>query len=448
VSSENTTPIKVGLTQATSVGLSPRWVHYSGVSERACALAEVLTDIATMNTHGDNAIELDRELLAYLIGAHANRTSRPLTELTDAGFLEIYTGQATPEGKRPDTFLINLEAPAEYTGPRNLTEVYAQFIADRDAAYQAVRDRGKRPRSGQVSIPRSHYNRAAFSQVNPDKQNVSQGSEPGDPNVSQGAFSQVNPDKQNVSQGSEPGDPNVSQGAFSQVNPDKQNVSLPRARRSDSSSLRSEEDRREERDSEPEAGRWQAPGTGSVEDEAAGVARDLVMRIPWQAWQEHTGKELVLVVDDEDQIAQAVAEAIRAGRVTAEQAEQILPAALVEATNNPVSFLVGAFKGKKLARWVRSTQVVDVSQRANTLPFPDVAASTPQDGHNTVSESAVAPNGDSLGVGAEWPEWCGECGDQDPRAEFVATLRRVPGGEGRMQRCPACHPDPDHTQAA
>ena len=396
MSSENTTPIKVGLTQATSVGLSPRWVHYSGVSERACALAEVLTDIATMNTHGDNAIELDRELLAYLIGAHANRTSRPLTELTDAGFLEIYTGQATPEGKRPDTFLINLEAPAEYTGPRNLTEVYAQFIADRDAAYQAVRDRGKRPRSGQVSIPRSHYNRAAFSQVNPDKQNVS----------------------------------------------------LPRARRSDSSSLRSEEDRREERDSEPEAGRWQAPGTGSVEDEAAGVARDLVMRIPWQAWQEHTGKELVLVVDDEDQIAQAVAEAIRAGRVTAEQAEQILPAALVEATNNPVSFLVGAFKGKKLARWVRSTQVVDVSQRANTLPFPDVAASTPQDGHNTVSESAVAPNGDSLGVGAEWPEWCGECGDQDPRAEFVATLRRVPGGEGRMQRCPACHPDPDHTQAA
>jgi len=421
VSSEKyTTPIAVGLTHATSVGLSPRWVHYSGVSERACALAEVLTDIATMSTYGDNAIDLDRELLAYLIGAHANRTSRPLTELTEVGFLEIYTGQATADGRATDTFLINLEAPADYTGPRNLTEVYAQFIADRDAAYQAARDGGKRPRSGQVSIPRSHYGRTSFSQVNPDKQNVSQGAEPSEQNV--------------------------SQGAFSQVNPDKQNVSLSRARRFDLSSLRSERDRREERESEPDAGRFEAPGTGSVDDDAAVAARELVVRIPWQAWQQHTGKDLVLVADDEDQITRAVAEAIRAGRVTAEQAEQILPAALVEATNNPVSFLVGAFKGKKLARWVRSTQVVDVSARTDTLPFPDVATMRSQKDHSGATDVAVATQDSSSVVTTEMPEWCGECGDQDPRAEFVAPMRRVPGPDGRLQRCPVCHPDP--TQAA
>src|SRR5690606_16102375 len=49
-------PFTIGLTAASSVGLSPRWVQYSGVSATACKAAEALTDLATMSTRGDQQI--------------------------------------------------------------------------------------------------------------------------------------------------------------------------------------------------------------------------------------------------------------------------------------------------------------------------------------------------------------------------------------------------------
>jgi hypothetical protein len=96
-------PFTVSLSSATSVGLSPRWVQYSGVSAAACALALVLVDLATMATHGD-------QLDPYL------------DELQQLGFLMIDDG---------DRFSSSLHPPAGYTGPRNLTEANARFAAKR-----------------------------------------------------------------------------------------------------------------------------------------------------------------------------------------------------------------------------------------------------------------------------------------------------------------------------
>ncbi len=62
---DNRQPFTISLTTATSVGLSPRWVQYSGVTTTARAIAETLADLVTMKTRGSQTPTLDREFLAY-----------------------------------------------------------------------------------------------------------------------------------------------------------------------------------------------------------------------------------------------------------------------------------------------------------------------------------------------------------------------------------------------
>ncbi len=156
------------VTTAPSVGLSPRWVQYSGISTEARAIAELLAD-NVLYVHGDNAGgELDREYLAYFAElSRADKVKKHLDELIEIGFLTIFDGGVDPEtGRRrqrrdasgaplPARYVISLEPPAGYVGPRNATEAMAQFIVDREQAYRAAEKAGQRPRVGHVKIRRS-----------------------------------------------------------------------------------------------------------------------------------------------------------------------------------------------------------------------------------------------------------------------------------------------------
>jgi len=200
-----------------------------------------------------------------------------------------------------------------------------------------------------------------------------------------------------------------------------------RARRSDSSSLRSERDRREEGASEPEAGRWEAPGTGSDEDDASAAAYRLARRLPWTEWSTRTGKPLTITADDLDRVATAVADAIHAGRATFQDAESIAPAALAEASKNPVNYVVGAFKGARLVRWVRSTQAVELDE--DPLPLP---SATGDDGeHNTPTEALSSPQAATQATSGVLPA-CGQC---DAREGEPASVRTVVDDNGNGKRC-------------
>lgn len=160
------------VTTAPSVGLSPRWVQYSGISTEARAIAELLAD-HVLYVHGDHAGgELDREYLAYFAElSRADKVKKHLDELIEIGFLTIFDGGVDPEtGRRrqrrdasgaplPARYVISLEPPAGYVGPRNATEARAQFIVDRDQAYRAAEKAGQRPRVGHVKIRRSEVGR-------------------------------------------------------------------------------------------------------------------------------------------------------------------------------------------------------------------------------------------------------------------------------------------------
>ena len=157
---------------APSVGLSPRWVQYSGISTEARAIAELLAD-NVLYVQGDHAGgELDREYLAYHADlGRADKVKKHLDELIEIGFLTIFDGGVDPEtGRRrqrrdasgaplPARYVISLEPPAGYVGPRNATEARAQFIVDRDQAYRAAEKTGRKPRAGRVTIRRSEVGR-------------------------------------------------------------------------------------------------------------------------------------------------------------------------------------------------------------------------------------------------------------------------------------------------
>ncbi|TLW89242.1 hypothetical protein FFT09_22715 [Saccharomonospora piscinae] len=167
--------------QAPSVGLSPRWVQYSGVSPVARTIAELLTD-DLLTAQGDNAGGvLDREYLAYEAGlGRADKVGAPLNELVGIGFLTIFDGGVDPEtGRRrprrdasgnplPARYVINLEPPAGYLGPRNRTEARARYIVDRDLAYREVEKAGRKPRAGRVTIRRTEVGRVEAQQAASD----------------------------------------------------------------------------------------------------------------------------------------------------------------------------------------------------------------------------------------------------------------------------------------
>src|SRR5699024_11200527 len=76
-----------------------------------------------------------------------------------------------------------------------------------------------------------------------------------------------------------------------------------RARRADSSSLRSERDGRGEGAREPEARRWERPGTGSPADAASAAAYRLARRLPRTDSSTPTGKPRTITADDLDRVA-------------------------------------------------------------------------------------------------------------------------------------------------
>jgi hypothetical protein len=167
--------------KAVSLGLSPRWVQYSGVSVTAHALADILTDFTISVTTGDETIELDMDLLAYLANLGRGDKVMPfLLELEAIGFLTIYGGRIDPlTGKRRqlrDTngkpikyrFSIDREPPAGYRGPKNLNEVYEKFREDRDAAYEAAATTNKRAKASNVTIRRSSVGYLDKTQVSAD----------------------------------------------------------------------------------------------------------------------------------------------------------------------------------------------------------------------------------------------------------------------------------------
>jgi hypothetical protein len=144
-------------------------VQYSGVSPAARAAAEVLADLAVTHDGGEDPPVLDRELVAYLVGlGRADKLAPVLTELQTIGYLTIYGAGLEQSAGRPrqlrndhgwllpDRFAVTLQPPAGYHGPSTLSESRAMFAQDRDEAYQAAREAGRRVRSGQVTIRRGN----------------------------------------------------------------------------------------------------------------------------------------------------------------------------------------------------------------------------------------------------------------------------------------------------
>lgn len=148
-----------------TIGLSPLWVQYSGVTVAARAAAELLADLAE-HAPGDELPALDREFIAYHLDlGRADRIAPVLAELEAIGFLTIHGDLNPLTGKRrrlrnskglpvPDRFSVALHPPAEYGGPQSLQEIHAQFVDDREAAYQAAKTARKRARRGSFVIRR------------------------------------------------------------------------------------------------------------------------------------------------------------------------------------------------------------------------------------------------------------------------------------------------------
>jgi hypothetical protein len=144
LSTDSRHPVTVGINAATNVGMSPRWVLYSGVSPTAVAVADILSDLV-MNLRERPV--LNREFIAYAAGlSRADKLAPFLAELERVGFLTIDSPINPTTGKRrqardrrgrplPDRFAIDLHPPAGYAGPKTLTDIYEQFAKDRSAAY-------------------------------------------------------------------------------------------------------------------------------------------------------------------------------------------------------------------------------------------------------------------------------------------------------------------------
>ncbi|WP_224392916.1 hypothetical protein [Pseudonocardia sp. ICBG1293] len=392
-----------GVAAATSVGLSPRWVHYSGVSATARLVAEVLVDMATMRPAGDQAPVLDRERLAYHVGVgRADKLAPAVAELVGIGFLTIYSGGVDPvTGRRrqrrdtrgrpvPDRFVVALQPPADYAGPSTLTEADASFAVDRDAAYQAARAGGRRARTSNITIHRLGHRPATNRQVRTDPGFGGQGPA-GDPGIGgQREFPQVRTDTQIRGQ-VDATDPGIGgQPAFPQVRTDTEiRGHLQRER----SSISPEGREIEEIEPVP-GGSAPPPATGPastaggpvgsavalaeqpvpaalpapVEDPAgessavegpagpvpAGQVRALVRQLPWSAWAALRRPGWRLSTADADQVQAAITEAITGRGISLPQAAEIAQAALSEATGaQPVTYLVNAFT-RHLARRLRA----------------------------------------------------------------------------------------------
>ncbi|GAA0645794.1 hypothetical protein GCM10010174_81030 [Kutzneria viridogrisea] len=411
-------PFTIGLTSATNVGLSPRWVQYSGVSPHARAAAEVLADMATMHTSGDQAPTLDRERVAYHVGiGRADKLAPVLDELVAIGFLTIYSGGVDPiTGKRrqrrdsqgrpiPDRFSITLHPPVGYVGPSNLTEADIEFACDRDAAYEAAKDAGKRVRAGNITIHRTSVGRHIKPQVSPDTQIRGQAA------------------------GADPGI--GGQLTFPQVSPDTQIRGHLQIDRSSIS------EREIEGSIEPvPGGAAQPPATGKDEALLAQVRR-LVARIPWAPWAKRQEVQYQFNLMDARLVAEPIYAAIAANRLTIEQAELIGPAALNEVTRSakPADYVASAF-GVHLDKWL--DRITPVLPEEDLLPLPGVPAAAPsgpgRDKRQGPRPATTEPDG------GEEPKRvlpaCATCRAEEN--EHYPSARTVTGADGREVPCPDC----------
>ena len=429
-------PFTIGVAAATTVGLSPRWVHYSGVSLAARAAAEVLADMATMRPHGDHAPVLDRERLAYFVGiGRADKLAPVLAELDAIGFLTIYSGDVDPAtGRRrqrrnsqghplPDRFAINLHPPSSYVGPGTLTEADAAFVGDRDAAHQAATDTGRRVRTGNLTIHRTTVGHLADPQVGADPGIRGRGEAPDPGFRGQLPSPQVSADPRIRGQG-DGTDPRFrGQAPLPQVGADP---GIRGPLQIDRSTIE------ERRSIEPVPGGPAAPpATGSDEHQAAAV-RQLVQRLPWGQWAKLRNPAWRLSPADADTVQAAICAAVTTAGITLDQAAAIGQAALAEAKTNPVGYLVDAY-GTHLARRLRALAVEPLSDTPlplrgsppkGTTPTP---AATPAAGASDTGQPPTPPRPDCLTCDAHEGDELG--------------IRTVTGPDRREYPCPDCNPD-------
>ncbi|GAA1983180.1 hypothetical protein [Amycolatopsis minnesotensis] len=434
VAEESRQPFDTGFTSATHIGLSPRWVQYSGVSVTARAVAEVLTDVTTMNTHGDQALRLDREFLAYAVDiGRADKLAPFLAELEAIGFLTIFSGGLDPAtGKRrqlrdrhgrpvQDRFFISLDPPAGYVGPSHLNKMYAQFIGDRDAAYQAAQDAGKRKRGSNTTIRRSSVGRLEEVQVSTDPGFRGQPNRT-DPGIrGQAKFPQVSTDPAIRGQLSQP-DPGLrGQAESSQVSTDTGTQGHLQI------DLRSSISEREIEGSEPVAGGTAKPPAAGKDEALVAAVRELVRQLDWREWAKRNRKTFSLRMSDADTVQAAVVAAIERGQVSLEQAAEVAVQALSEAAGNPVMFVAGAFKAPQLARRLRALEAEPLSD--DPLPLPDTGAREPA--------AAAKPTA----AGQRLVEVLPACGTCDAREGEPLGWRTVQCPEQEREiPCPDCGP--------
>jgi hypothetical protein len=414
-------PFTAGLAAATSVGLSPRWVQYSGISAAACKVGEALADLATMNTRGGQRPTLDREFLAYVAGlSRADKLTPYLRELQNIGFLTVFDGGVDPlNGKRqqrrgqdgrplPDHFEIALEPPLGYVGPRNLTQVHAQFITDRDAVYRAVEEAGKTPRVGRHAIPRTEVGRLESPQVAAVPQIRGQSADPVPQIRGQGKNPQV--------------------------------AAVPQIRGPLQIDQRSSISEREiEGSMEPVPGGAAGPPATGMDEQLASAVRDRVLQLGWLEWAERRGiKNFELGEPDVDLVQTAMCSVIADGRVDLATATKIAQHALVRAKSQqaPAVYVAGAFSETRLVEWLRRTTAVKLSD--NPLPLPGASAAQAD-----VAKANGQPDREK--PRPVLPEWCGTCGEGvSPAAvRLNPRLRLVqPAEYGQLpSKCPVCHPD-------
>jgi hypothetical protein len=430
-----------GLTAATSVGLSPRWVQYSGVSPAACKLAEVLTDLNTMASRVDQPHQLDREFLAYIAGfGRADKLPPYLRELQDIGFLTVLDGGTDPvTGKRrqrrgqdgrplPDFFRISLEPPPGYVGPRNLTEVQAQFEKDRNQVYEAVKKSGKDPRVGRHAIPRTKFGCFEAPQVTavPDFRGQTLGAVPG--SRGQDGFAQVTAVPGNGGQtlGAVPG--SRGQDGFAQV------TAVPDFRGLLQIDQRSSISEREiEGSTEPVPGGTAEPPATGLDERHVAAVRELVRRLPWTRWANHHNRHFVLSPADADAVQKAMCSAISTAGVTLDQVGEIGRTALGEAKTKPVKYVIDAFGPTHLTRRLRALDAEPLSDNPLPLPGDSEPGNAPATRTKPVrAKRALAKQAE---LADEKCEKCG-CAADDPK-----FMRRVDDPDGRARWCPVCVPN-------
>ncbi|RAS57822.1 hypothetical protein C8D87_1215 [Lentzea atacamensis] len=406
-----------------SVGISPRWVHYSGVSATARAIAEILADLTLNGTRGN--VPLDLDLIAYLVELGRGDKVMPfLNELEAIGFLTIYDGGVDAKGKRRQLrdnegnpagyrFDVDVEAPTGYVGPKTFDEVYPQFLLDRTNALQAAKCAGKRARTGNLTVRRSTTGRFEESQVSRDTGIRGHGGERDTGIRGHGEDQQVSRDPGIRGHGGERDTGIRGHGEDQQVSRD---TGIRGHLQNDQIDLSPSE--REIEMIEPVPGGAAEPPATGQGDVAA--LKAVIRSLGWEGWAtRHNVAKVELAPQEVRQLRTAMAAAMVRHRLTITQVEEIGKAALKAATRRPVSFVTGAFADGNINGYLEDEPMEFLA----TKPVVLEAASKPSSRPKTQSSTS----------GPVHPEHCGDA-DCDPR-----TRMRTSADSNALRRCPECN---------